>query len=129
MKIRLYGSALVFESAVAKEDIETLAKYDPKALTLYNEEKQPVYTIGTAAKGSVGKFGIVFDSESRTPEKLAVLTCNGADVPQENPQGFLADAYGRVVDYVNQIEAGIPAALEAVAAKKAKVSESITVEL
>ena len=129
MKIKLFGNALVFESAIAKEDIETLKKYEPAALKVFDEEKTPVFAIGTATEGSVGKFGIVFDAESRTPEKHAVLTVNGADVPAENPEAFLADAYGRVIDYVNQIEAGIPAALDRVAAKKAKVAESITVEL
>ena len=128
MKVKIASNVIVFESAVKAEDIKALQKYDRKALTLYDEEKEPVFAISVAERGSVSNVGLVFGGASRTDGK-AVLTVPATDLPKGTEVDAITDKYGAIIDYVNQIEAGIPDALEKVAAKREAIATAITVEL
>ena len=76
-KIVIAGDAVVITSALKLEDIKTIAKYNPKALTLMGGEdgKEPIFAIGvTNGPGSINDVGASFGRESYDDEKLAVIT-------------------------------------------------------
>ncbi len=128
-KIVIAGDAVVITSALKLEDIKTIAKYSPKALTLMggDDGKEPIFAIGvTNGPGSINDVGASFGRESYDDEKLAVITMvtNGAT---GNVKEWVADRIGGAIMKLNALEAKLPAVLEELAGQKAAVMEAITV--
>lgn len=128
-KIVIAGDAVVITSALKLEDIKTIAKYNPEALTLKGGEdgKEPIFAIGvTNGPGNINDVGASFGRESYDNEKLAVITMvtNGAtgDVKE-----WVADRIGGAIMKLNALEEKLPAVLEELAGQKAAVMEAITV--
>lgn len=131
-QIKIAGSAMVLTSGVKLEDIQLLEKYNPDALKLYRTDedgkKECVFTVKTAACGGIGPRAAIFDAASLDGNGLATFT---TDVPvgvtPENLKEKVADLIGNGVILLNEVEAQIPAAVEAVKANQASVMESIIV--
>ena len=112
------------------EDIKTIAKYRPKALTLMGGEdgKEPVFAVGiTNGTGNINSVGASFGRETNDEEKLASITlvnncACGADVKE-----CVAEDIGPIVMNLNKVEAAIPAVLEEIAAEKAAILANISV--
>ena len=129
--IKIVGDAMVVVSSHTLEDIQTLEKYAPKALSLYeaNEDgkREEVFKVcTTTGAGSVGKYGVSFSSSTHDEAKLAAVTlCIPADV--EDAKEYAADQVGYAVMKLNQVEAQIPEALRQVEAERAEVLRNISV--
>lgn len=130
-KIIVAGNAVVVTSAHTLEDIKTLEKYNPKALTLFEEnedgKKEPVFAVGsTGGKGAINQFGASFADAAHDGSGLATITeCLPAGVG--DAKEFVADKYGAAVVRLNKLEEGFEAALEQVKADKAEIEANIQI--
>lgn len=130
--INLVGDALVVTSAITFEDLKTVQKYKPTALTIREKDEEDgwkdVYTIGVGDNGGINQYGATFSGASRDAKKLATLTVKfsaPADPAQAKAQ--IADKYGFAISCINRIEAGIQGALEEIKASQKAVADAITV--
>ena len=128
-RVTIAGDAVIVKSTLKLEDIRTIQKYNPKALTLMGGEdgKEPIFAIGvTNGPGNINDVGASFGSESHDDEKFAVITMviNGAtgDVKE-----WVADRIGGAIMKLNALEEKLPAVLAELAEQKAAVMEAITV--
>lgn len=129
-KIIVAGEAVVITSSMKLTDLETIKKYNPKALVLMGGEdgKEPVFCIGVnrGKTGSINQFSVDFGAETRDDKKLATMTLMTSGVTGDVKE-FVADKYGAALMLLNKLEATLPAALEAIAADKKAILENITV--
>ena len=131
-KILIAGDVIVVTSAKKLEDIKTLEKYEPKALSLYETDpvtgvKAEVFKVGTTeGKGSINKYGASFASASRDGNGFATLTLPIPDGTKD-VVAYASDAIGFPLMKLNEVETGIDAALESVAEKKAAILGNIEV--
>lgn len=128
-KVTIAGDAVVVTSALRLEDIKTVQKYRPKALTLMGGEdgKEAVFAIGTTSgAGSINGVGASFGRETHDEGKLATVTLvlNGiaGDVKE-----YVADMLGGAIINLNKLEATLPTVLAEIATEKANVLSNITV--
>lgn len=131
-KIKVLGNALAVISAVKFEDMLTLQKYRPSALTLYggDDGETPVFVVEakSGAKGSIGTYGMTFGAADHSANGFATITLC-LDVPANTDvAAYIADKYGAAVTNLNKIEAGVKDALEAVQAERKAIMDTITVE-
>ena len=127
-KVKIVGSAAVVISSKKLEDIKTLEKYRPKALSLFSEDgKEALFTVGsTVGKGSIGKYGASFGDASHDEEKLATITL---DIPSgvENATEWAVDTIGVALNDLNKVESQIKIALEEVLGELDEVRNNIAV--
>ena len=121
------GNAMVVTSAQKLEDLKTVKKYRPEALTLYKEEKgekEAIFKIGFTDKdgGSINKYGATF-SQLTDAEGHARLTMTfGPDLEQED----LVDELGPALLKLKQLEETLDAELAGIAEDKAAAAAAIT---
>ena len=115
-KIVIAGDAVVITSALKLEDIRTIEKYRPKELVLKGGE----------GFGNINAVGASFGRESHDAEKLATITMCTNGVTGD-VKDWVADHLGGAIINLNQLEAKLPAVLDAIAAQKAEVMSNITV--
>lgn len=129
-KIIVAGDAVVITSGLTLENLETVKKYNPNALTLMGGEdgKEPVFCIGVnrGKQGNINQYGVEFGAETRDEQKLATLTLL---VPGEidDVKNYVADKYGAALMMLNKLEAFLPTILEAIEADKKAILDNITV--
>ena len=127
-KIVIAGDAVVVKSDLNLKDIETIAKYQPKALTLMGGEdgKEPIFAIGlTTDAGDINVNGASFgkaDSDGK-----AVITMVMQNVPTEKAKDWVADTLGGALMNLNTLEAKLPEVLASVSTQRATVMENISV--
>lgn len=128
-RVTVAGDAVVVTSSMKLEDIKTIAKYRPKALTLMGGEdgKEPVFAVGiTNGTGNINSVGASFGRETNDEEKLASITLMLGGYTGDVSE-YVADALGAALISLNKLEAQLPAVLEEIAAEKADVLSNITV--
>lgn len=128
-KIVIAGEAVVITSAMKLEDLETIKKYRPKALTLMGGEdgKEPVFAIDvTSGNGNITKFGAAFNSASHDDAKLATITMTACGATGDIKE-WVADQLGCAIINLNKLEATLPDVLKSIAAEKTAVLSNITV--
>lgn len=129
-KIVIAGDAVVVTSSVKKSDLEKVEKYRPEALNLMGGEdnKDVVFKVSTTTgeKGSFGKYGVEFNSETHDDEQLATVTLplkvTGADVRDQ-----VAEKIGVAILNLNKVEAGIPAVLAEIDSEKQSILDNIAI--
>ena len=129
-KITIAGDAVVVTSTRKLEDIKTIAKYRPKALTLMGGEdgKEPVFAIGvTDGAGNINAVGASFGRESYDDNKLACVTMFTGAAVTGDAKEWVADHLGSAIISLNKLEQTLPAVLAEIAAEKAQVMSNITV--
>lgn len=129
-KVTIAGKALVITSSLKLTDLETVKKYQPKALILMGGEdgKEPVFAV-TAVRGSTGKIGnigVEFGEETHDDAKLATMTLM---VPGDvkDMKEYVADKYGAALMNLAKLETTLPAVVEAIAASKKSIMDNISV--
>lgn len=128
-KIKITGDAMVITSAKRLEDIKILEKYRPKALMLFSEDgKEAIFKVGTTSgDGSIGAYGVGFNSASHDREKLATITkMIPSDV--EDIKQYVEDTVGTAIINLNKVEENLDEALKEVADERAKIRENIVIE-
>lgn len=126
-KVTIAGDAVVITSALKLEDIRLVKKYRPEALILKDEDDEPIFGIGiTNGPGCINNVGVSFGRETRNDEKLAVVTMAIAE-EVDDIEEYVVDAIGRAIINLNKLEAKLPEVIEAIAAEKAEILDSVTV--
>ena len=129
-KLTVAGQAVVVTSSIKLEDLRTIKKYRPDALTLYEgtgAEKEPVFAIGIGnGNGGINAYGVEFANETRDAEKKASLTVL---IPEEisDAKKYVSDKYGAAILKLNRLEETLSGALHEIAEEKAMIEENITV--
>lgn len=127
-KIHVVGDAIVITSSMKLEDLRTIERFHPKALTLFNEDKEPIFAIGTTTgRGSVCECGMSFGSESRDENKLATITICGRGIVGD-PKEYIADTFGGAIANLNKLESKLPDVLTKIKAAKQAVMDGISVQ-
>ena len=131
MKLTITGDAYALTSAIKVADIELLGKYNPDALTVKDkDEKKVVFGVSySEGKPSVASFGVTFGGKTRDENGYATIT---GTIPTgfasaEAAKEFVAEKFGGVVAYLEQLEKSVPEAAKAVTETRKKLVDSITV--
>ena len=121
-KITIAGDAIVVTSALTLKELETLEKYNPKALGLY-EDKEEVFRVGTNGN-CIGEFGACFGSETHDAAKNATITlCIPSGV--QDAKEYAVNLIGGAIMRLKKVEEQAKAALEAVKAEMEEVRQNI----
>ena len=126
--IVIAGDAVVVKSNLKLEDIKTISKYQPKALTLMGGEdgKEPIFAIGlTTDAGDINVNGASFGRADA--EGKATITMVMQGVPTEKAKDWVADRLGSAIMHLNTLEAKLPEVLSGIATQRAAVMENISV--
>ena len=127
-KIVIAGDAVVVKSELKLEDIKTIAKYEPKALTLMGGEdgKEPIFAVGlTTDAGDININGASFGKADADGKATITMVMQG--VPTEKAKDWVADCLGSAIMHLNALEAKLPEVLSGISAKRAAVMEGIEV--
>lgn len=127
-KIVIAGDAVVVKSELKLEDIKTIAKYEPKALTLMGGEdgKEPIFAVGlTTDAGDININGASFGKADADGKATITMVMQG--VPTEKAKDWVADRLGSAIMHLNALEAKLPEVLSSISAKRAAVMEGIEV--
>lgn len=125
-QIKIAGNMYFVESKYNKEELETVAKYRPNLLKLFDEDKKPTFAVGYGNTSSISPFGVTFSEETQAEKPVACLTMPlpcGAGKAKDR----VVEAVGVVILRLNEVENNIATALEEIEAEKAEVAETITI--
>ena len=129
-RINVTGKAIVIKSAIKLEDVLTIKKYAPEALTLLGGEdgKEPIFMIGVASDGAgnINQYGATFDATTNDPEGKATVTKILDDVEGDIKEA-IADTYGKYVITLNKLEEKLPQSLAEVRAERERILDNITI--
>lgn len=128
-KIVVAGEAVVITSSMKLEDLRTIQKYRPNALTLMGGEdgKEPIFSICvTSGKGEINEYGASFGAETFDDNKLAVITVPAGSV-KGDVRDYIADKFGAAYTNLNKLEETLPAVLTQIKADKEKIMNDITI--
>lgn len=127
-KVVAIGKALVVTSTVKLDEIETVKKYRPDSLVLYEgegEEKEPVFAIGTAKTGNIGKYGANFDGKNQAGFAQLTMFMN---IPEDKDiKEVVADEIGGALLNLGKLEEKLPTVIEEIATEKAAIQSNIEV--
>ena len=127
-KITITGNAVVITSAVKAEDIKKVAKYQPSALALKNEEKEEIFKVCYRENSnSIGKYGAEFGGVSRDGQGFACITLALNAPADADVKELIADEFGAALLSLNKVEAQIPSAIQAIDTQKTQILGNITV--
>lgn len=127
MKITIHNDlkAYVLTSAVKREDLLLVQKYNPKALKVKDKDGNDLFAVGTTGNG-VSAHGISFGSANA--EGYAIVTGEiGKLEPGQTAGEWVADLVGGALEYINRLETTIPEAVAAITASRSELIGSITV--
>lgn len=133
MNAKVMGNNLMVVTTKNLKDLKEIARRRPEALTITKEidgEMCEVFRVAVGNRGMMCPNGIVFAAETNTDPKVAMVTVDVGNKPANvDMQEYVADKFGHILLNLAQIEAGLDAALEDIAAEKVMLSELISVEL
>lgn len=132
-KFIITGDAFVVTSSHTLEELKTLEKYDPKALSLFEADedtgkKHEVFRVYTAAsgKGGINVNGAQFACVSRDGSEAASITVLLPD-GVEDAKEYVNETFGPAIVKLEKVEAQLDEALAKVAADKAAIDAKITI--
>ncbi|MCL2052847.1 MAG: hypothetical protein FWG90_00175 [Oscillospiraceae bacterium] len=115
-KVNIAGNSCVITSEISMADLETVKKYHPSALALYDPEtKESTFKVGIGSN-SVNDHGVSFGGTSNDEAKLTTATLSiPSDV--EDAKEYVLDKAGLAIANLNRIEESIDGELEAIRAE------------
>lgn len=130
MKFFINADTYGLVSNITAEDIELLKKVNPEALKIKDEKGNEKFAIGyTEGKPSISDFGVSFGGQTRDEShKLTIsgvlpTTAKNADEAKD----WLAEKFGRVLSYLRDFEASVPAEAARIRSEKKAIVDSIDV--
>lgn len=117
MKTTIVKSALLtIESSITPESVKILRSYNPKALELVDEDKNPVFTVAfSESEPSISEYGIVLNEK-----RLLVIS---HDKPID--EAFIRTKYGVALTKLKALENQIAEAMQALEASVGQISFDI----
>ena len=131
MKTTIIGSACVITSSVKLDDIKTLAKYKPNALTVWEKDeddvKVPVFmaAVKEGFEGTIGENGAIFGKAS--PDGYAQITMLISAPKDADLKEFVAEKCGAGLLKLAKWEETVPAVIEELNAQKVAILDAIEV--
>ena len=103
-KAVINGASCVITSALKPEQILRYKKYHPEALTLVDEDDEPVFAVDydPEGPGSLNGFGAVFGCTTNA-EGFAQITVM-VDPTNEDKKALIADQFGRALLHLSDLE-------------------------
>lgn len=128
-KVMIAGSVVTIESAFTPDEINTVKKFRPAALSLFGEEngrKTPTFTVGiaNAGNGSVGSAGVSYGVRTSAAGKAMVVMEIPAGI--EKVKEWAADMIGVSILKLREVEAALPAVIAEIKGEQKKVADAIT---
>lgn len=126
MKITYFDGMVTFKSENQLKDILEVAKKNAKALTLFDDNGDLLYSAGVSksGRGFVNNNGILYSNEPANDGRAKVTV----ELPTvEDPVEYIADAFGRIISNCEVIDTQIELAANDVAAMKSYVMSMIDV--
>lgn len=129
MKVKVLGSAVVFESTIKFDDIKKVEKYRPSALTITDDDGNPVFAVCTAPTpcGRINKYGIEFGAASPGDGKYATVTLINPKPDGEGVKETVADMFGSAIIQMNKLELSLPSVLADIDAEREKIMGDIEI--
>ena len=127
-KVTIAGNSYVITSTVSREDLETVKKYCPSALTITDAEtKETLFKVGLGPD-SLSDYGINFGGVSNDDAKMATATLHIPPDVEDKTEYVLDKAVMSLVN-LDKIETGIAKVLEDIRIQRDYIIESITVSV
>ena len=127
MKLINTFDAITISTNITAEQLSKAEKYAPESLILV-EDKQPIFAINVAGKGSVNKNGIVFDGVSRDGTLYVTMTNEAiSGMSEEDAHAMLEENFGMVLFRLKQVEDQVELAIGIATENIATVSAAITI--
>jgi len=127
-KTTIAGQSYVITSSVTMEDLQTIKKYRPSALSITDPEtKETLFKVGIGAN-SVNDFGISFGGVSNDDEKLATATLP-IPVDVNDAKEYVLDKAGLALANLKAIEAEIAETLDDIRTERNAIAENIVVSV
>jgi len=126
--VTIAGNSYVITSTKSLEDLKTIQKYRPAALTITDPEtKEVLFRVGIGTD-SLNDYGVSFGGVSNDEEKLASLTL---PIPEdeEDAKEYVTDKVGTPLINLNKIEARIVETLEDIKLEREVIAESIKISV
>lgn len=127
--IIITGDSVSVISTLKLEDIKTVLKYRPEALSVYEgegKEKSLVFTAKVGSTPTMGTYGVVFTSE--TSEGNAVMTEIFSGQSAATIKDAVAEKYGVGILNLRKLELVVPEVLEEIKAQREEIKSSIEVQ-
>ena len=103
-----------------------LKKYRPEALTLYDEDDEPIYAIDyDEGPGSINRNGAVFGAATNA-DGYATITVV-LDPAEEDKKQLVIDKLGAALLKLNELETGLAGLDEELSAEEAEILSHITI--
>ena len=126
--VKVVGDAMVITSALTLEDYKMLERYRKSALVLMGGEdkKEQIYRASTGEEGSLDKYGVIFNGETRDDDKLATATVL-IDKIDGDVKEYVANEFGERIMKLNQLEKTLPEVIEEIKKERETVKGSISI--
>lgn len=129
-KVTIAGDAVIITSSMKLEDLRTIAKYRPDALTLKGGDSgnEPMFALSVAngGHGSINQYGASFTTESHDGEKLATITLLDV-VGGDDIRDAVAERIGTSIINLNKLEKTLPDVLREIADEKSEILNNIRI--
>lgn len=126
--VKVTGRAMVITLNTELAALEKVARYNPEALTVKDEKGNALFTVGVGDNPGINKYGATFSDATFGEKKHACITAVINLDDCDDIKGYIADKYGKALEYLNQIDAAIPDVLKSIDARRAKIMEGIEIE-
>ena len=127
MKIKIVGDAFVVTSNLAVSDIELLAKHNPDALKIKDEDGNDLFSVSyKEGKPSIANFGITFGGKTRGTKGLATYT-GSIHASVADAKKHVAEIIGCISGNLSKVEKTFADAVDTVKAEQKALLDSITV--
>lgn len=132
MKIKILDStSAVLSVAFTEEMVTKLQASNPKALSVFDENKNEVFKVRyEQGKNSVSQFGVTFGGVTLGETKnltlnMALPTEVGND--EEKAKNYIVAKLGGVIDHITVLETSIPEQYKAIVEKEKTIFDKIEV--
>lgn len=126
-RVVIAGEAAVFASSAKLGDLRKVQKYNPSSLILTDEDGNEYFRVGVGNKGEIGKYGIVFNTETNDGSGDACITVDLSGADFEDIKSYIAENYGGILANLDKVEAGISEIVGTIDANIAAIKDSITI--
>lgn len=126
--IKIVGNAMILTSKLKLATIQKMEKYNPKALSLYEinkDEEVEVFKIMSGKLSSINKFGIVF-AEANKDGYAVATTLFPTDV--NDKKTYIKDNFATVLFMLKDLEAAIETSCAELEAAFSTLDEEIEEE-
>lgn len=113
--------AVILRSELTYGNIKTLAAKKPDALTVKDENGEPVFKVSADGVAAISRYGITFRNSENDSEPASITV-----FPNGDPMKFALEVAGPAVLKLEQIELAAPDALTELAAEDDLIRSKIT---